>query len=499
MIIFETLVKNCEADLRGGQAQNVGRRLAKINTAKIPREFRLPLANICRRAGLYSIGMAILSKLVNEERNFKTAEQASPAEFAEYAVLLLRSGAAGEALERLEKIDGNVVPEAILFRAFAHFSLWQFEEAIPRLEDYLRSSVTGYQRLVGRVNLAYAFVACGKLDLAFPLLEENIREAAQGMHSRLESNCLALRAQANLQTESYHAARADLDAAYDLLGSAPTVDRFFIVRWRLTLEALESKTLAPIEELRKLAREHRDWDALRSADLYALKIEFQEGRFKHLLFGTPFPSYRRHIVRELGRFPNQPTYVLGLKAAPRMNLLNGKINSDTGLKPGRKCHQLIDVLLRDFYRPLRIGGLFAELFPGEHYNVASSPNRVHQLLRRTRRWIEAGKIPIEINEASGFYSLKITGDFSFAIPYEREQVDCMSVQFKKLKAAFGDNTEFTVTEARECIGVSKRTMQRLITWALENDRCERVGEATYAAKYRVKSVIAFTPSLQIAA
>ncbi|MGZ3723104.1 MAG: hypothetical protein ACXVA9_09250, partial [Bdellovibrionales bacterium] len=113
---YAELIAACEADVRASQTQNVAKRLAKLNSARVPREFRLPLANLCRRAGLHSLGITLLTRIVHPLKNNPTEAASSP-ELAEYAVLLLRSGAMSEALTTLNEVSTSKVPESLLYRA----------------------------------------------------------------------------------------------------------------------------------------------------------------------------------------------------------------------------------------------------------------------------------------------------------------------------------------------------------------------------------------------
>ena len=61
---YQQLVKDCHESIRQGTPEAVKGRLRKINTARVPREFRLPLAEICRRIGLYSMGNGVKARLV---------------------------------------------------------------------------------------------------------------------------------------------------------------------------------------------------------------------------------------------------------------------------------------------------------------------------------------------------------------------------------------------------------------------------------------------------
>jgi hypothetical protein len=278
-----------------------------------------------------------------------------------------------------------------------------------------------------------------------------------------------------LQRREFLKAREELAAAGALLGSNQTFDQFFVRKWSAIADGLESADAAPVLAFREEAHARGDWESVREADRYALLIQFDEARFQHLMFGTPFESYRKRICRQLGRELTQTKFLFGDLQAPVMDVTTGRVNEGPGLALGRKCHQLIEVLLRDLYRPQRLGALFAELCPGEHFDLFSSPDRVHQLIRRTRRWTESENLPIQIHEHKGFYSLKMTGPFAFILPLHRQPVDIMSQHFQKLCSNFKPKQVFTAREARGAIALPRSSFQLFINWAIENGRVEKFG------------------------
>lgn len=481
MANYEKLIKECDNELRAGQTQKVVQRLTKLNASRVQREWRLPLAMLCRRAGLHSRGLALLAPVANPDRS---QIEPTPAEVAEYGVLLLRTGALNEALPTLESVDLASAPEALLYRAFLLFERFEFAEAIPLLEKYLAEPLDDYARLVGRVNLAFAY-ACDKRGAdAKPLLDAMIMDHGRGENARIIGNCHSVRAQVSLLERRFQETRQDLEMASKLMSDAPAQDRVFLLKMRAFLEGMESGSTEPIDEFRMIAANADDFAGLREADLFSLRVRFDIVKYKHLIFGTPFESFRRQVFNEFGHKLEQQTYILGPKSSPRFDLLTGKIDGRDLLAPGRKCHQLFEVLLRDFYYPLRIGGLFSEMFPDEHFDVHSSPVRVRQLIRRARRWLESERIPVEICESRGFYSLRIVGDFSFRVPMHRKPVDFMHLHFEKLQVAFASTPTFTAKDVRDKLGFARTTVQRLVNWGLEIGKLERLG-ARNATEYRL--------------
>jgi len=487
MDTYETVIKECDALIKTGRPQLVAKQLAALTLTRIPRQWRRPLAHICRRAGLNPLGLKLLSPIVRPKDSDSVAP--TPTELAEYAALLLRSGAVTEAETILSKIDSDIAPEALLFRAFANFARFEFQQAIPTLEAYLAAPLDEYSLLVGKVNLAFAQVAC-ELREATHTLSEAIGKAQTGGYIRLESNCLALRAQSHIQRGEYTSAELDLARSFDLVNQAQTHDNQFVVKWRAFLESYRTGTTAAITDYRKIAEDSEDWDGMRECDLHFLKIKFEKVRFNHLLFGTPFRDFRDHITKTLKFVPDQNIYILGSKKSPRFDLLTCDFKGFPLTNPGGKCHQLLDVLLHDFYRPIAVGGIFSTLFPLEHFDAFTSPDRVHQILRRTRLWLKESCVPVKIQEANGQYTLKLSGDVSFRVPLEHHPVDFMTLQFESLKKAREKGSRkhlpFSAREIREQLGIARTSIQRLLNWGISQKKIEKVGSKN-ATLYRLVS------------
>lgn len=478
---YKVLIEDCERDIRGGQANRVAKRLSAVNTARVPRAFRLPLANLCRRSGFLAMGTTLLARLVHPAKGDQQSP-ATAAERGEYAALLLRMGALNEALQILGSIDRTEAPETALYQAFCHFVDWNHAAAIPLLEYYFLHAPNSYQKLVAQVNLAYALLETGQLDRALTILEDGIEKARRDRHARLESNTLALQGQLFVYREEFEEARKRLDAAQNLIGPLQ-VDNF-IIKWRLIGEALQGHTTEPLDQLQAHLQTVQDWEGVRESDLFRIRIDFQKGRFLHLIFGTPFAHYRERVLKLTGEKCDRQVYVYGMKAAPRLDLTTGELDGAPLLDPGRQQHRIINAFLHDFYRPLRLAEIFSELFPGEHFDIFSSPDRVHQALRRARRWFSEKEIPLAIVENDGFYWMRMQGSFSFRVPLSHEPLDAISQHFRDLRTAFSPVREFTAREARERLMLSRRTIQRLVNWGIDTKKIERLGNNPLDIRYK---------------
>lgn len=481
MKIDQSLIELCDREIRAGRPEQVARALAKLNKLKVAREWRLPLAKICRRAGLTSLGLSLLSPLVHSP----VKVEITPAELAEYSVLLMRYGALSEALDKLRSVDAREVPEALLYQAYGMFLDWDFERTVPLLRNYLELSLEPYALLVGQANLVFALTECRQHDQARALTEKMFGPLKAGGHKQLQGTCHAMRAQGFIQDRDFKNARREIEAGQSLYPLSQTNDHFLLKKWGLILEALEAQSLEPLNKMRELARSAHDWEACREADMFSLLIERSEERFVHLFFGSPAQGFRERMMVELGEVPARDMYVLGPKSAPRLDLRNGQVDGKEVLNPGKKTHQLFQILLSDFYRPMRIAGLFSKLFPSEQFNIDSSPGRVHQVLRRARAWIKETAIPVNLSESNEYYSLELKGAISFRVPLNMSLADSSENQIEKLKSVCGPDVALTLKQIREHLGVSESTATRLIKWGVESGRLKKTEGPKRQTSYKI--------------
>ena len=466
MTDYKALIADCDQAICSGGAHRVAALLIGLNYSRVPREWALPLARICRRSGAWKAGLTLLSKIINSE-TFGPAASAN--ECAEYGMLLYRFGATGEAADLLSAIDPSQAPEALHYLGLVNLSRWDLPMAIENINRYIRSSPKSYSELVAKANLALAHIENNDTELASLLLEEVISLSEKEHQFRILNAALTYRAQLSIHLGDFKSARSDLERAGRTLESAPSSDRFNFLKLRLILSAMENKNPSPLEELSSMARSGHAWGDVRIADLYSCRIKFEMSLFLKLLFGTPFVGFRNRLLREFQILTDRDFFYLGFKDAPRLHLSSGQILSGAYAPPGPKSLQFLEVILRDFYQPLRIPGVFSALFPLERFNVDSSADRTHQIINRTRRWLKSQNIPLEIFERDSFYFLNITGDFSFLLPLERKSVDVMSLHFEKLSHALGSSPSFSARQARDHLQVSRHTVQRILTWGLERN------------------------------
>lgn len=481
---YEQLIQEAEQLVRNGQDQEAIKTLASLNFVQIPREFRVKIANIFRRTSQIEMGLRLLSPIVRGRKD-AMAEQATPAELAEYAILLQRFGVVSEALTILNTLEFSETPEVLLYRAFCNFNLWEYESALPDLQTYIGLALEPYAKAIGKVNISAALVFTGQFQSARELLQDTIAGAQSDQFVRLEGNCNELLAQVYIFEHKWSEAEKSLERAAALSPRKGSLERLFVDK---CAAFLKSYRYGSVESLHRFRGEALAWphpESVRDADLLSLLVKFDEAQFNHLWYGTPFPGFHRRVERLLGRRPEKESYLYGRLDSRWIEIRSGQASQpEFTLEPGSMVHRSVEALLRDFYRPLPLGSLFGMLFPGEHFNVFSSPGRVHQTLRRTRAWLNAKGVPVSIEHIQGRYRLAFSGNFSFKVGIARGIEDTDQALLARLRLAYGGES-FNVQQARQKLGLSLSSVQRFLKRALNSGDIEKFGAST-ATSYSLK-------------
>lgn len=478
---FDQQLISWDADLKAGRGRRVAEDLHQLDLTAIPREWLWQIAKIARRTGSIVLGLKILGHVIHpNKRAIHTPPTAD--ELAEHAALLIQLGAVRESMQILENLDAQAIPDVLLYKSYGHFSRWEYTEAIPLLEKYLTSPLDPYAKLVGQLNLAAAYIVAQQIAQANTLLDEISLLARENLYTRILGNCYELRAQMEIRSGRWASANMSLKQARDLLAGDQSLDNFFVRKWSAILEALRRGDSSILVPLREETQERGEWETLREIDLNSLKVRFERESFNYLYFGTPYEAYRERVATELKTRPTEESLVLGSGAAC-MDLLTGEISNRKIKSPTSLVRQLLQSLMRDLYRPVRLGGLFGEIFPRDHFDVNSSPNRVHQVIHRTRAWLNENSLPLEIREDSGCFRLIVGQGLSVKVPLHVRAMDNYSLRLEKLKARFLDEA-FSPREGREFLKMTESTFRKFASAAIESEDLERMGAGS-AVFYRL--------------
>ncbi len=404
--------------IKAGDGDQAKKELVRISIPDIPRSERFHFAQLCRRTGLINSGLKMLSKIIREDQEGMI--EARLEEKAEYGVLLQRLGAVDEAKKLLNEIVNDKIPSAYLYLAFCNFNQWNYREAIDPLKKYLELiDDNSYAYLVGQVNLAAALVNIEKNDEAGALLDRIIAINEKLGNKLLLGNCYEIKSQLQIQLGRYGEAKKLLDKSEKSLQNNQLLEKFFIYKWRTIAEAFESPKKIDWNELRKKARHFNHSESIREIDYHEAIIGHDLDLALKVLFGTPFYDYRKKLLNKLPM--DVPSfYRMGAPSPLEKDfdlLLGSYIGAREVFKLGSILHRLFCTLVNDFYRPKRIGALFSHLYPDEYFDPHSSPDRVHQILKRFRSSIQKDINTIELRHTNNTYHVEFSQQFSVWLPF----------------------------------------------------------------------------------
>lgn len=478
-------IEECEALIRAGQVQKVAGVLARLKMDDVLDSNRLSLAQICRRAGLISLGLKVLNPLIEETNRAKGLP--TDRLWSEYAVLLQRKGLLQQSAQFLAKVNPDRAPESLLYTAFWHSSTWNYKAAVAPLQDFIRRTEDPYRRLVGKVNLAAAYVNTEMDAEATEFLPQFQGEARDLKALRLFANLLELSAEVKIRSGELDSALQDLDAANHVFGEEKTKDQFFVLKWRAVIESIKTKSTNAIQEFRAEALARRDFESVRESDFQSLLIEYDLPKLEQLYMGTPHAAYRERIIRRIGRRPPADSLLWTHAREPNpsdpiLDLQNGIWKRHQFSDSGRK---FLLVLMNDLYRPKTLGALFSSLYEGEQYNPFSSSDRVQQALRRFRQELEETEVPLTLRHQKGLYWIETEPGIAVLIPESPPPLDPREAELLDFLQRWPRLTNFDRVDLQETMGLVKGKALELIELGIQRDMIHVFGRGK-GIRYRQK-------------
>lgn len=479
---FPDLIRMCDELLRKGDSRRAWGILKEIPVNKVPRKHAWAVANLCRRVNQYSKALKVLSPLIHGE----AAKAPDERELAEYAVNLQKVGSVEEAIRILRGIDPEKEPSALLNLAFCHFNIWRYEPAIPMLRHFLQlTDPESYPYFIGLVNLAAAQVECRRDDEARKTLDELLMQAQARGYAKLAGNAHELLAQIDIKLGRYGEAETRLELSRRLLAHDNTTDFLFVRKWKAVVRAFKDGDARLLDAFKAEAAKAFHWETVRECDFYLCQVDRDEDRIGRLYYGTPFAGYRKKIRDSFADWAPKREYTFGKKNKPLLDLHRGTFRGEVIVNLGKKVHELLYLLASDLYRPMRLGDIYSRLFPGENFNIDSSPNRVHQLVMRAKTLLEEHRVPISIDLENHQY--RLGGLENVRILYRAAQEFGEKSDFlaDSLRSCYAD-TPFRAKDARERFGIPLTSMNRLIAKELAAGRLVKMGSGP-RTRYRFVS------------
>jgi len=489
---FQASVREIDALIQQGDGSKAQTKIKALFEGKIERSHAAIAAGLAWRVGLPQLGIKLLNPLVRPSS--RKPVTASDAEKVEYAGCLVKIGAPEEALALLGGLTAGELPRLLLVQAFAHISQWNYHAARPYLQQYVRhAKVRAYDRLVGKVNLAEAMIHDGVNDKARLALRDLLHDASLRRLQLVYGKTLELAAQFAIEHDRYDEADKYLKQAGTVLGATNGMDIFFVQKWSAFSAARKTKgspeALAQVKAVRVKAEEMGHWETVRDCDKWVAMVTGDETLLRHLFHGTPYAAFRSDLAKVPGAPAEWGTdYVWQLSPGKVKTSLDLTDNSPilTGpLRPDQLLHRLFVALTSDFYRPFRVATLFSRLYSGEHYNPESSPHRVHEAVKRLRKFLTDEKLSIEVVETGGNYRLVAAKPFSIRVPL-RSLIPTKKNSFLNVVKNRWPDSPFSVNEVSEAMKCSARTALTQVKTAVEEGALVKEGNGP-ATRYRLAS------------
>ena len=469
--------------IRQGRGQEAISEIVELGEKRLPREDRVYLANLARRVGHSELSLKWLNRIVRGEAS-RSKTVATRDEKIEYAAALIQVGVIREARKLLETID-TVDADVLLQFAFTHFREWNYREARIVLDRALKfAGLPKYTRLILNSNYAACLVHLDLRSEYAELLPTLLKETNSDVYKRLNLSVMQLVAEGAIQRQDWAQAESYLKKIEMAHEQESALLQLYVRRWRWVLKAerggIERRVL--LTELNALKREAQrlgDFETLRDLERRRARLTANENLFRKVYRGTPHAAYRKDLEiefkkqfgKELGLQLNMALHLKGY--AKDLRSVSTRIaSSKLSLKYGQKLHRALRALLDDFYNPPSLASFHDKVFEESYYNPLSSPNRVHQLLRRLRRELESLKLPLEIEVKGKLIYLRAARPIEIAIESESQRQP--SSRLLTIRIHFGEE-DFKVNDAAKVLGVSSRTAFRVIEEGVELSLLRSIG------------------------
>jgi hypothetical protein len=494
---------------RSGQVRKEIEALIRERRKKpIVRDDLAQVAAIARRCGAFELSIRLLHPIIRPAA--RKMIRATDMERLEYGAALVQIGADREGRELLSQLDGALVPQALLFSAFAHFQRWEYAESLPLLERYIQHpKIQDYTLLIGKVNYLSALVAVKKYDQAQAMFEDVARRLKEAGNHLLYANLLGIWVQKYIDEKDWARGEECIDSSIALQNVIGDLPVLYARKWRAVLQLTRNtgskSALESLLQVQKEARALKNWETVRDCDFHRGRLLNDEKLLEFVYFGTPHASFRNRIDQMLGsRFQDQKTYLWRIQqgeSASRFDLSQGRWEDSRkkgSLKSGQVSHRLLQLLGSDFYRSFKLDSMHGEIFPDRFYSPLASPIVMHQSIRRLRVWLQTNKVPLAIVEDAHRYSLQALAPLQLRVHLPSEP-ETRALQFgldlrvsKRLGEYFfrfhgepKSKGPFTRSDFAQSLGLSERSAGRYLEQALRAQLIDQVGRGPMS-KYILK-------------
>ncbi len=147
--------------------------------------------------------------------------------------------------------------------------------------------------------------------------------------------------------------------------------------------------------------------------------------------------------------------------------------------------KLIHCLIKDVYRPPRMGLVFSSLYRGEYFNPFTSPQRVRNSVLRFNQWMSSKSQDVRIEIEKGDFFLKGPPQWGITIQVRPRNLTFEDLKVKAIREAF-QGRSFSAQEAAKVLNVTKRTATTFLKRSLERKQISKIGKGP-SCRYRLFS------------
>jgi tetratricopeptide (TPR) repeat protein len=467
--------------IQQGKSFQARKRMYELKSEKIPRELLVEFSAIARRLRVVHIALRKMQPIIRNEKI--RIEPPSEQEKAIYASLLTQMGAHREAAEILKSVSFDLAPEAALYLAFHYIFLWEYQKALRPLKRYIRSSgLSLYQKTVGELNIAACYVRLNRHQEAEKLLQKLRRLTKDNDWALLYANTLEVSTQMAIFSDQWKLAEKFLEEARGKIRDKKSQFALFLAKWDALSAFLQEANHHNQQELKKVrawAQQIGHWETLRDLDWYEALILKKKGLLKKVYLGTAHQAYRTYIVKQGGFSKGVPRVWQqeGVSRVFDMKLAKEE-GKDFHLKVGQALHRLLLVLTSDLYRSFMVGEVFSKVFPGEYFNIETSPQRIQKLVYLLRKEFRKNDVPVKILVQNSSYHLRVEGDYGFRL-HNLRLLDNPNLQLDLFLSEIQKNWPYQSFRNRDVAKALNLPKDKVMRWTAKLEKQKKLKSKGY--------------------
>ncbi len=430
----------------------------------------IDLAEVFRRSGSPEHGLRVLYPIITPDRPRVFADFQFSHAVVEYAANLIRVGATSEARRWLASVDERQAPIKSLFEGFLEIHEWNFIDSIPHLEKASNDPrIRPYMRSIARLNAAQAYLYEGDYDRASDALSTLSEQSKSSELRLLRLTLLNLTAlNESLNGNDLRTRQKALEQVKAECGFKESERDYDTFVYRKALAISELRNQGRTQAIRSLivdAFDSGQSEIARDGDLRLALHQNDKDAIARIYFGTPFPAYRRTIER-LAKQKGISIPELWIDSAATRLSQSWSIEGDLRFKADQLPDRLVRLLLSERYRKFTTTHLACEVLYDRHFHYLTSPQQVHQLIRRVRKQLSVVDPGFEILSVGDRYWLRTPKRLSIQ---HRKRSAGETTFGVRLRMFFGTR-EFSASEAMRALGVSQSQFWTRIQTEIQNTR-----------------------------